>query len=109
MTTSVQQCLLTVYQLDPEANGIALSDVAEHMQVNLSSAYSAVKELASLGFVTKNGRRMVFLTVAGRKEAAHLSSRYATIEQFLVDILGVAPEAAFKAATAMDEALSAAG
>lgn len=106
LTASREQYLMALYALDPEADGVRLTDLADRMGVTLSSAYSAVKELEKAGLVTRSGSRMIFLTVAGRKDGAHLTERCITIEHFLTDILGVDPGTAAQEAGAVEHILS---
>jgi len=88
-------------------NGIArVTQLSKSLEVKKPSVTAALNRLSKDGLVKHEKYGYVELTKEGKKIALDVLHRHKVIEQFLVQILGVNKETAWKDACAMEHSIS---
>ena len=96
LPTSQEDYLETIHNLAREQDdeGVRVTDIAERLRLKLPPVTRAVQALEKLGFVERDGRRLVRLTDVGRRMAEALVHRHADLVYLLTEVLGVPHEVA---------------
>jgi DtxR family Mn-dependent transcriptional regulator len=106
LTPSQEMYLKTIYLLR-ETNKVArVKDIANRMNVTMSSVNGAIKTLVSLGLCSHDKYGYVDLTTEGENVAATVVSRHTVLARFLSEVLGVEPEIAKEDACEMEHIVS---
>lgn len=103
----MQQYLETMYRVGGGTDRVAVSTLAEQMEVSTVSAGEMVKRLAAMGLVEYEPYRGARLTEAGRAEALSLLRRHRLWERLLTDVLGLPWDRVHEEACRLEHATSA--
>ena len=105
-TSSEEDYLRTIYELDVERGAVRSVDVAKILNVSKPSVNKALSRLEEEGMVTRLPYSPVVLTEQGRKKGERLHQRYSAIRRFLIERLEVPEERANEEAHGIEHALS---
>lgn len=100
---SAEMYLKTVYELESH-EPVAISQVAERLEVSAVSATEMVKRLAEHGFLLHIPYRGVTLTATGQRQALKVIRRHRLWEYFLVNHLGLPWESVHDLACRLEHA-----
>lgn len=103
---SMENYLEMIAMLSRENNIVRVTQLSTALGVRKSSVSAALTKLAKDGLVIHEKYGFVELTPEGKKIAYDVLHRHEVIEQFLVEILGVNPEIAWKDACEMEHHIS---
>lgn len=106
-TSSEEDYLRTIYELDIERGAVRSVDVAKILNVSKPSVNKALSRLEEEGMVTRLPYSPVVLTEKGREKGEQLHQRYGAIRRFLIEQLEVPEERANEEAHGLEHALSA--
>lgn len=87
-------------------SGVSLSDLADSLGQQRSTASEAVKRLAGLGLVDHTPYRPICLTETGRDFAIQLVRRHRLVETFLAQVVGYRVEEIHDEAEVLEHAVS---
>ncbi|WP_051866760.1 metal-dependent transcriptional regulator [Corynebacterium atypicum] len=87
-------------------SGVALSELADALGQQRSTASEAVKRLAGLGLVDHTPYRPIMLTERGREFAIELVRRHRLVETFLAEVVGYRVEEIHAEAEVLEHAVS---
>lgn len=107
LTIAMEHYLETVYELSAAGDGCRVSDIAARLEVSKASVNNAMNVLSSRGLVENEKYREIRLTASGRRLAALLSHKHATLQRLLTEVMGVSQEQAFEDACAIEHVISA--
>ena len=106
LTPSQEMYLKTIYLLR-ETNKVArVKDIANRMNVTMSSVNGAIKALVARGLCSHDKYGYVDLTTEGDSAAASVVSRHTVLARFLNEVLGVEAETAKEDACEMEHIVS---
>lgn len=106
LSPSQEMYLKTIYLLR-ETNKVArVKDIANRMNVTMSSVNGAIKTLVGLGLCSHDKYGYVDLTTEGDQAAATVVSRHTVLARFLHEVLGVEPDIAKEDACEMEHIVS---
>ena len=88
------------------ASGVALSDLAEALGQQRSTASEAVKRLAGMGLIDHTPYKPIMLTEQGRELAVQLVRRHRLVETFLERVVGYGVEEIHAEAEVLEHAVS---
>jgi DtxR family Mn-dependent transcriptional regulator len=108
LTAPVEDYLKAIRELEETSGGksVATTELAARIGVAPPSATGMVRRLAEQGWVDHERYRGVRLTDAGRRVADRMLWRHLVIEQYLVRVLGLAPELVHDEAERLEHAAS---
>ncbi|WP_164997164.1 metal-dependent transcriptional regulator [Clostridium minihomine] len=106
LTSSLQNYLKMTYELSATGKGVRVSDIAAKLNVSKSSVCLAVQKLQKHDLVTRDAERLIYLTSAGEREAVMAYDKFAILQQFLLDELGVSPATAASDASEIEHLIS---
>jgi DtxR family transcriptional regulator, Mn-dependent transcriptional regulator len=106
VTSSLQDYLETILTLVEEKKAARVTDIAARMDIAKPSVIQALAILKERGLIIQDRYGPVELTEEGYKYAARILHRHNVICGFLIQVLGVSPEAAEKDACLMEHDLS---
>jgi DtxR family Mn-dependent transcriptional regulator len=89
ITESVEEYLEAIYKLKEEGQPVALSTLAERLEISSVSANEMVRKLVELELVIYEPYKGVSLTPAGQAQALAVIRRHRLWERFLTDVLGL--------------------
>ena len=88
LTTSVEDYLKAIYELEREAGMAATTDLASQLQLAPASITGMIRRLAEQGLLIHEPYKGVRLTARGRSGALRILRRHRVIESYLVQALG---------------------
>lgn len=103
-SATLEEYLEIIYKLSRDG-AVRPSQLADALQVSAPTVTSTMRRLESAGLVTRPGGG-VALTEEGRREALAIVRRHRIAERFLVDVLGLAWDAAHDEACRLEHVLS---
>jgi DtxR family Mn-dependent transcriptional regulator len=108
LTAPVEDYLKAIRELEETSGGksVATTELAARIGVAPPSVTGMVRRLAEQGWVDHERYRGVRLTDAGRRVADRMLWRHLVIEQYLVRVLGLAPELVHDEAERLEHAAS---
>ncbi len=106
LSSTMEDYLETIYELQRTDNGARVKDIARLMQVKMPSVTSAVRTLKQEGLITQERYRAIELTERGREVAEDLRRRHILLAGFLTDILQLDAEQADGEACELEHGLS---
>ncbi|MBC8248462.1 MAG: metal-dependent transcriptional regulator [Anaerolineales bacterium] len=89
VTESAEEYLETIYKLGEEGQPVALSALAECLDISSVSANEMVRKLVEQKLVLYEPYKGVSLTPAGQAQALAVIRRHRLWERFLTDVLGL--------------------
>lgn len=105
-TSSEEDYLRAIYELDSGTGLVRSVDVAAALDVSKPSVNKALAVLEEEGYISRLRYGPIQLTHKGKINGKRLRDRYLAVQSFLTDKLGVDPEVAAEEAHMMEHALS---
>ena len=105
LSESLGDYLECIYHLVKTGPVARVRDIAERMDVQMSSVTGALKSLAEKELINYEPYGLITLTPRGQKAARELVRRHEALTQFLVRVLSVDPAAAGRNACHMEHAI----
>lgn len=105
-TSSAEDYLRVIYELDNGSDAVRSVDVARALKVSKPSVNKALALLEEEGHVTRFRYGPIQLTRKGKINGKRLHDRYVAVQRFLVEKLGLTAEFAAEEAHKMEHALS---
>lgn len=108
LSPAVEDYLKTIYKLQAQSDGAAVStgDIAAAMNVSAASATNMVKRLAQFDFITYESYKGARLTEAGRKVALEVIRHHRLLELYLKEMLDYPWEAIHREAEQLEHHIS---
>ena len=105
LTESMENYLEVILELE-KANKVARAkDIADKLQIQRGSVTGALKMLQKKGLINYKPYSFITLSDAGKIIAKEITHRHQVIEEFLVEVLRIAPEIATETACRMEHAI----
>ena len=89
LTSNMEDYLEAIFELDKNRRAVRVKDVAEKLEVTMSSVNGALKTLEAQGLITHKKYDYIELTDTGMKQASKIASKHHVIYIFLKECLGV--------------------
>lgn len=105
LSESQQDYLKIVLDLINEKKVARIKEIAHRKGVSMPSVTEAMQKLSQEDYVQYSAREFIELTPKGEKAAHRLTSKYAFLKHFLVDVLGIQDEIADKDACKLEHYL----
>ncbi len=107
LTRKLEEYLETIYSIKIQEGKkvVRIKDVAERMNVSMSTVTDAMNRLSELGYVDYQKREYIDLTEKGFKRAKELHETEDILVRFLTDFLQIDPEVSRKNACKMEHEL----
>jgi len=105
LSASLEDYLEAIFNILNHQQVARSKDIAKLLDVAKPSVTGALKVLAKKGLVNYKPYGYVTLTTSGTAQAMRVSNKHHIINSFFVDILGVEPDTASKAACKAEHAL----
>ena len=105
LSESLGDYLECIYHLMRTGSVARVRDIAEQMDVQMSSVTGALKSLAEKALINYEPYGLITLTPRGQKAARDLVRRHEALTQFLMRVLSVEPAAAGRNACHMEHAI----
>lgn len=105
LTATRENYLRTLYQLSRGTDGVRLTDLARAEGVRLPTARHAVNCLRDLGLASQENYGKIQLTPNGERIGQQICDRFDLTRKFLIEVLGVNPQAAEREASVMEHHL----
>lgn len=105
-TVSQQNYLKAIYMLGKSGAEVHSVNIADYFGVSRPSVCRAMQGLQQRGLVTLDEEKNLALTPQGKKEARAVVRKNKVLFNFLVNILGISPEAAQYDADRLEHAIS---
>jgi Mn-dependent DtxR family transcriptional regulator len=106
LTPSREHYIKTIYRLSAGNHGVQITEIADQLEVSKASVCTAMRTLQEDHYIYRGGKRLVYLTEEGTKQARRLTGKYETIKCFLMEVLQIDGETAAADACAMEHVLS---
>lgn len=107
LTSSQTHYIKTVYELSSTGDsGARIVDIADRLGFSKASVSLAMTRLEKDELVYKDEHRHIHLTPAGERHAVMMMDKYALIEEYLIEVLGLDPKIAEEDACAMEHVIS---
>ena len=106
LTKTREDYLETVLELTEETGEVRITDLAFALGCRLPTVTRTVQAMVAGGWLLHESRGGVRLTRAGRQRALELSRRHDLTVRFLIQVLGLLPEAAESEAHRLEHGLS---
>jgi DtxR family Mn-dependent transcriptional regulator len=106
VSPSLEDYLEEILALYEEHEKIRVTDLATKMRVAKSSVNQAVNKLVELQMLEHETYGPLILTDLGLERARRVRERHRILQQFLADILGIAPEIAAQDACRIEHYIS---
>lgn len=103
---SQDECLKTLYTMDPCGAGLRVQDIVEALEVPAWGARCTLAQLHKQGLTESFGKSRLALTEAGVRRAREIKSRYEIIRLFLVEVLHIHCKIAATEAHKLDHSLN---
>lgn len=94
VTHSAAHHLLAILELTKKRGYARVTDVAKFLDITTGSASTNLKSLKQKGYVSEDENRFLALSETGEQIAEAILMRRNILENFFIEILGVAPEQA---------------
>ena len=106
LTPTMEDYLETIIALESKKKAVRVKDIAEALEVKMSSVTSAIGKLAEKELVNHEKYGYVELTPTGQKVASDIRRRHETLFRFLSETLNIDSEIAEKDACKMEHGIS---
>lgn len=106
ISPSMENYLETIYDLGQDGQIARVKDVADKLNVKMSSVTGALQNLAKNDMVHYTPYQSIVLTEKGEELAQRIHNRHRVITSFLTDVLGVQVEIAETDACKLEHVLS---
>ena len=105
LTASLEDYLEAIFNLSNQSNIARSKDIARLLGVSRASVTGALRVLKKKGLANYEPYDYVTLTEPGRTAAAEIASKHDILKSFFINVLGVEPDVAQKAACKAEHAL----
>ncbi|TEU18600.1 MAG: metal-dependent transcriptional regulator [Anaerolineales bacterium] len=105
-TDSMEEYLETICKLSGEQSPVALSALADQLEISSVSANEMIKKLVARGLATYEPYKGVTLTAEGQTQALRVIRRHRLWERFLADVLGLPWDRVHEEACQLEHATS---
>ena len=105
LSSSLEDYLEAIFNLSKESNIARSKDIAKSLGVSRASVTGALRVLKEKGLANYKPYDYVTLTENGRATAAVIAQKHKILESFFIDVLGIDPNTAQKAACKAEHAL----
>lgn len=105
LSATLEDYLSVIFRLQKEKKYARVRDIARQSRVAKSAVTSALRSLSEKGLVNYEPYEPVTLSPEGSKQAERILLRRRILEDFLANVLGLAPDRAEAAACGMEHAL----
>lgn len=106
LTASHEHYLRAIYEVLHQRGYARLADVARELDVAPPTLSVGLKSLEARGLVAHDDRRFLVLTLEGERIAREVHHRFAVMQTFLKDVLGVPEKQAFAEACLLEHDVS---
>jgi DtxR family Mn-dependent transcriptional regulator len=106
LSASQEDYLEAIFHIEEKKRAARAKDIVERMGVHNSSVTQALRALADKGLVNYAPYDLVTLTEEGRCRASDVVRRHRAVRQFLIEILGIAPDRAEADACRLEHSIS---
>ena len=106
LTPSQERYLKAIFTLYSASGSTRICDVAETIGVKKSSVCTAVKSLERMNLVKRDVYRQIVLTSKGKNQAYLIMNKLSIVRCYLMEVLGIAKDAAELDACALEHVLS---
>lgn len=106
-TRSHEHYLRAIWEVRSQRGYARLTDVARELGVAPPTLSVGLKPLIARGLIAHDDHHFLLLTPAGERVAREVHHRFAVMQAFLRDVLGVAPSTALHEACLLEHDLSA--
>src|SRR5262245_27088553 len=106
VSSSSEHYLRAILELRGERGYARVVDIATRVGVTKGTVSIALSQLRARGLIRYDAARFPVLTAAGQKVAADVRGRFAIVQTFLVDVLGLVPERASSEACRWEHVVS---
>ena len=106
VSSTSEHYLRAILELKEERGYARVVDIATRVGVTKGTVSIALSQLRARGLIRFDAARFPVLTPAGLRVAADVRGRYAIVQTFLVDVLGLAPERASSEACRWEHVVS---
>ena len=105
LSASLEDYLEAIFNLSGKSKVARSKDIAELLGVSRSSVTGALRLLSKKGLANYKPYGYVTLTESGQAAASEISRKHQILKSFFINVLGVSPETAHKAACKAEHAL----
>jgi len=105
LSESMQDYLETILSLEQDNKVARAKDIAERMGVLRGTVTGALKSLAEKGLINYQPYSFITLTPRGRAAGREITRRHRVIQNFLQQVLDLAPDSAEENACRMEHAM----
>ncbi len=106
MSASLEDYIMTIYEIIKEKKGVKAIDISRKMGVGRSSVTDALKNLSEKKLINYSPYDVISLTDEGEKIAAEIAQKHTVLQDFFQNVLILPPEEAAKNACRMSHAIS---
>jgi DtxR family Mn-dependent transcriptional regulator len=106
LSASQEDYLEAIFHIVERKHAARAKDIVERLGVHNSSVTQALRTLAEKGLVNYAPYDLVTLTDEGLGRATDVVRRHRAVRQFLVEVLGIAPELAEADACRLEHSIS---
>ena len=106
LTSTMEDYLETIYDLDQDKNYVRVKDIAKRMKVKMPTVTSMLKTLDRKGMVNYEKYEFITLTKEGSKVGKEMRKRHEIMRRFLSEVLKVDIKTADADACKIEHALS---
>lgn len=94
LTSAMEDYLEAIYHLEQERRIARVRDIAQRLDVKMSSVSSALKSLGSRGLIRYDPHQFITLTDRGIEKAREIVRKHEVLKRFLVRVLKIEENAA---------------
>ncbi len=94
LTSAMEDYLEVIYHLEQERRIARVRDIAQRLDVKMSSVSSALKSLGSRGLIRYDPHQFITLTDRGIEKAREIVRKHEVLKRFLVRVLKIDESAA---------------
>jgi DtxR family Mn-dependent transcriptional regulator len=105
LSSSLEDYLEAIFNLSKESKFARSKDIAKSLSVSRASVTGALRTLKEKGLANYKPYDYVTLTESGRATAAEIAKKHKILKAFFIDVLGIEPNIAQKAACKTEHAL----
>lgn len=105
-TDKMREYLEVIYYLSTRKEPVISARLGEWMRVTAPTVTNIVKRMEDKGYITRDGRGEIKLTVEGFDLAENVVKRHRILERFLVDVMGIPWHMIHEEAVRLEPALS---
>jgi DtxR family Mn-dependent transcriptional regulator len=105
ITSTMEDYLETIFQLNQEKGGIRVKNIAKKMGVKMPTVTNMLKTLNEKGFIDYEKHEYLELTKKGLKVGREIDRKHHMISKFLSNILKIEPKTADEEACRMEHGM----